>query len=555
MKAHASNTPNGIAFFQSYGEDFVQSARQHRTLPHDYLWIRTGPLHRSMSAVTYILCLLFGAIYLKAALRAQVRNRKVLKQAGRKGCVIYCNHTQPLGDPFVAGILAMPRRTYAVASAANLGIPVLGRILPTAGALPLPDNLGGMRRFLDAVRQRLEEGSAVVVFPEAHVWPWCTFVRPMPASAFAFAADNDVPAFSVTTTYQPRTLRSKPRATFYVDGPFFADASLPRAQRRQDLGRRVHDTMVARSAESTCTYVRYRPAPGAKIEMPPKATVATEDGALAVMYCGDRGTEHGVLMSALSLARHTDRALDIYLLTMGFKGTDRTYEPIDDVYAGKLLEALHQQGRTHDRVTLTDLTDAFAAEPPTSNLASRFTPCCMLRLYADLVDNLPPRILYLDYDVVAHGDLEPLLDVDLAGCELAGTLDHYGRWFFRRRLRELDYVNSGVLFMNLERMGETGLLAACRKLCADKRMFMPDQSALNALASSKRLLPRAFNEQRRLQGATVLQHFSTHFRLAPYPQAVTVKPWEIEKVHRVLGLHAYDDLFETYRDTLNHLAL
>ena len=75
-------------------------------------------------------------------------------------------------------------------------------------------------------------------------------------------------------------------------------------------------------------------------------------------------------------------------------------------------------------------------------------------------------------------------------------------------------------------------------------MFMPDQSALNKLAESKKILPRKYNEQRKLQPDTVLQHFTTSFRVYPVVHPVCVKPWDAEKMHSVLKLHEYDELLE-----------
>jgi hypothetical protein len=44
----------------------------------------------------------------------------------------------------------------------------------------------------------------------------------------------------------------------------------------------------------------------------------------------------------------------------------------------------------------------------------------------------------------------------------------------------------------------------------------------------------------------VLQHFTTSFRLLPWVHIVTVKPWEIDRVHEELKLHEYDDLLDEY---------
>ena len=79
-----------------------------------------------------------------------------------------------------------------------------------------------------------------------------------------------------------------------------------------------------------------------------------------------------------------------------------------------------------------------------------------------------------------------------------------------------------------------------------KKMFLPDQTAINKLAKEKRIAPRKYNEQYALQGDTVIQHFTTSFRFFPYFRTQTVKPWDVKRVHSVLHLHEYDDLLNEY---------
>lgn len=104
--------------------------------------------------------------------------------------------------------------------------------------------------------------------------------------------------------------------------------------------------------------------------------------------------------------------------------------------------------------------------------------------------------------------------------------------------------------MNMDRIKTTGLFRRARKLCSEKKMFMPDQTALNKLAKGKLILPRRFNEQGRLRKDTALQHFSTRFSATGM---VSVKPWQIDQMHEVMKLHDYDHVLEHYRslrDTL-----
>lgn len=268
-----------------------------------------------------------------------------------------------------------------------------------------------------------------------------------------------------------------------------------------------------------------------------------------ILYCGNDKTEDGLLISILSLLRNAGETLNIYLLTMRLSFGDMTYFPISDFFAS-YADHLAKQVNPDNSVVLLDATKLFYQELPIINLDTRFTPYCMLRIFADEIPELPEKVLYLDCDVICRKCCAEFYHQDISDYEFAGVLDHYGRWFFRQNFLHSDYQNSGVLLMNLRKIKETGLFSRCRRLCMEKKMFMPDQSALNKLAVSKKALPRRFNEQRSLHKDTVLQHFTTNFRFFPWFHIMTVKPWEVEKVHRLLKLNEYDDLLSEYTHLL-----
>lgn len=125
-----------------------------------------------------------------------------------------------------------------------------------------------------------------------------------------------------------------------------------------------------------------------------------------------------------------------------------------------------------------------------------------------------------------------------------GSLDYYGKWFFKNKKIKFNYINSGVLLLNLKKIRETELFKKAREMCQNKKMFMPDQSSLNKLSVGKKIEKRKYNEQRRLKKDTVFQHFTTSFRLLPFFHKVTIKPWDIEKVHKGLKIFEYDDILE-----------
>lgn len=260
-----------------------------------------------------------------------------------------------------------------------------------------------------------------------------------------------------------------------------------------------------------------------------------------ILYSGDKNIAEGLVISLLSLMDNTSEPLNVFVLTMDYKGQGKVCEPLPDAF-GKYMNNILKKNNKGSSLTLIDVSEHFRAEVPDANINTRFTPGCMLRLFADRVSEIPSKILYLDNDVVCRGDISELYNIDMSGTEVAGVPDHYGKWFFRRNIFRMDYMNSGVLLLNMDEIRRNGLFTRCRQMCREKKMFMPDQSAINKLCTGRILFDRKYNEQRKLHSDTVLQHFTTSFRFFPYFHSVTVKPWHFEKMHSELKLYCYDEL-------------
>ena len=263
-----------------------------------------------------------------------------------------------------------------------------------------------------------------------------------------------------------------------------------------------------------------------------------------ILFCGDANAEDGVLITTLSLLQF-EHELHIYILTMKTKNDEKQFYPFSN-HAVSLIDRLIKEKNPRSTIQLIDITKLYQKEAPRPNQNTRFTPYAMIRLFADEIPCLPERILYLDNDVIIRKDIEEFYNQSLNDVEFVGVLDFFGRWFFHNQWKIFDYINSGVLLLNLKYIKETGLFAKVRHLMRTKKMFFPDQTALNKLAKHKKISPQRFNEQRKLHKNTVIQHFTTTFRFVPYFHMLTVKPWDVKRVHSVLHLHEYDDLLNEY---------
>ena len=264
-----------------------------------------------------------------------------------------------------------------------------------------------------------------------------------------------------------------------------------------------------------------------------------------LLFCGDKRIGDGVAMSVLSILHNNSDTLNIYILTATLKNDEFDISPCDSELEGVLLEMLRLYGNG-GAVRIFDISEHFSSELPMANIKTRFTPLCMLRLFADREEGLPDKLLYLDNDVLCRGDISELYNTDISDYEIAGVPDRYGKWLFEGGALTRSYLNSGVLLMNMKKIHETRLLSRARELCVTRKMLMPDQSALNKLAYRKMKLERRYNEQKAEREDTVLRHFTTTFRFFPYFRAVTVKPWDIERVHSVLGTREYDELYQEF---------
>lgn len=227
--------------------------------------------------------------------------------------------------------------------------------------------------------------------------------------------------------------------------------------------------------------------------MNPSNTFKKEDETVNILFCGDHRAEDGVLIVALSLLHHVKEPLNIYVLTMKTATETREYEPFSQKAADLLTQQL-QSYNPQNTLHLIDCTELFNESQPSANMNSRFTPYSMLRLYVDLIPDMPDRLLYLDNDVICREPFDDFYYQDLTGVQVVGVLDHYGKWFFHHQMRMADYINSGILLLNLPEIKATNLFVKARRMIATRHMFMPDQAAINRLSHAKKIAPRRFND-------------------------------------------------------------
>ncbi len=247
-----------IIYYKTYNDDVITNQNQNYKLKSNYKWIHNNILYSLLSNFLYAFAYLVSCIYFKLIANVKVENKKLLTKYKKQGYFLYGNHTRPIGDVFLPAYVNKGKRIYTIVSPANLGIKVIGRVLPMLGAIPTADNIKDTKKMWEAVNTRIKEKKCIVIYPEAHLWPYYTKIRPFQTTAFNFPVYNNVPSFAMTTTYYKRKLRKKPGIKIYIDGPFMPDNNIPKKEREEKLCKEIYECMENRCKNNTYEYIEYK---------------------------------------------------------------------------------------------------------------------------------------------------------------------------------------------------------------------------------------------------------------------------------------------------------
>ncbi len=239
-------------------DEFSTAVIEPKKIDGSYVYDRHG-FFRSVSRFFWyrIIATPIAFIYAKLVLHQRSVGKEKLKPFRKQGFYIFGNHTQDIGDPFTPNVFGFPKTVSFIVHANNVSMPVLGRINPSLGAVPLPDNMEAYRNFLNCIKGRIERGDMLVIYPEAHIWPYYTKIRNFPDDSFGYPAKSGTPVFCFVNTYQKRGNLKKPAMVTYIDGPFYPDMELPLVKRRKKLRDEVYETMCNRAENSDVEVIKY----------------------------------------------------------------------------------------------------------------------------------------------------------------------------------------------------------------------------------------------------------------------------------------------------------
>lgn len=252
-----------VYYSDPVNDEFSGITRPEIKIGKDFPFIRNGFLFRFFKFFVYsVFVRPFAFLYCKIKFKMKLVGAEKLRKE-KNGYFLFGNHTQVPGDGFIPNVVTYPKETHVVVNSDNLALKGTRALMQMLGALPVPTELSGFSGFQSALAEHIKKRRAVVIYPEAHIWPYASVIRPFSAASFSYPVKLGAPSYCFTVTYQ-KSKRGKPVITVYVDGPFFGNGEKPK-EKQQNLRDRIFEAMAERAAgKGNYAFVKYLPREGTK---------------------------------------------------------------------------------------------------------------------------------------------------------------------------------------------------------------------------------------------------------------------------------------------------
>ena len=239
-------------------DEFSGITKNTITVDKDYKYLSKNPFWNLASFFVFRAVLTpFAFLHCKRKFKYRIENKKILKKHAHEGYFVYGNHTLEGGDAFFPGIVNFPKKPYIIVHPDNVSTKGTKNFIMMLGALPIPNKFSGFPKFKAAVEKRWAQGHPIYIYPEAHLWPYYTGIRPFEATSFKYPTELNSPVYASTTTFQKQKRGIAPKVTIYLDGPFYPDPNLSVKENQQMLRDQVYHAMLERSKNSTYEVIKY----------------------------------------------------------------------------------------------------------------------------------------------------------------------------------------------------------------------------------------------------------------------------------------------------------
>lgn len=251
-----------IYFSDELNDDFAGTNIKKQAVNKNYRYANNVFEKICSFLVYYLLAVPLVWFYVKIILRVKFVNKKAVKKFKKQPYFLYGNHTGYF-DVFTPNLISFPRRNRIISSADAVSIKGIKTLVKMLGALPIPEDYGGMKNFIKAI-DFYHKKSNITINPEAHIWPYYNGIRPFSDTSFYYPIKLNSPVFAFFTAFsKPKGFLSvfrKANITVYISDAFFPNEGNTEKEKKKILRDKVYNFMLEKSKLSDYEVIKYLPA-------------------------------------------------------------------------------------------------------------------------------------------------------------------------------------------------------------------------------------------------------------------------------------------------------
>ena len=258
------NLHHRIVYYKDpLNDDFAGTEISQKKVDDNFVYVHENKLWRLCGTIFYYgiaYPLIFALAIIKRHVR--VKNKKILKKVKGKGYFLYGNHTN-IYDAFIPHVqVSRFKKTYIIANPDAVSIKGVKNLVMMLGALPTPSSPNSVKNFNAAIEKRINQKRVIVIYPEAHIWPFYNGLRPFSDISFQYPAKLGAPVIAMVTTYRkPKRKIQKKRRPFIditLSEPIYPNPELSQRENMKYLRDQVYNFMKKTIEESgSPEYINY----------------------------------------------------------------------------------------------------------------------------------------------------------------------------------------------------------------------------------------------------------------------------------------------------------
>ena len=249
-----------VYYSDPLNDDFAGTNIKTKQIDKNYKYIHKNIFWRFFAKIAYFLVLPLVSFYEIVILQIKFKNKKALRKI-KGGCFLYGNHTAYF-DAFTPDVLSKFKKNYILTNPDAVSIRGIKTLVEWLGAIPISSDIKTTKNMVKAIEYYHKKGYNITIYPEAHIWPYYTGVRPFKDSSFLYPVKLNSPVIAFFTAYSKPTglfkKLKKASITVYVSDPFYPDISKPKKVAQKELRDKVYDFMCEMSKKySNYEVVKY----------------------------------------------------------------------------------------------------------------------------------------------------------------------------------------------------------------------------------------------------------------------------------------------------------